>query len=102
MENNELISFDIISNVGAAKSIYMEIINKCEKKDFDSVEEMLEEAEGYLIAGHKRHMELVQKEASGDKVELSLLLMHAEDQLMNAELVKLLAQKFMHLYKEVL
>lgn len=102
MDNNELISFEIISNVGAAKSIYMEIINKCENKEFDSVEEMLEEAEGYLLQGHKKHMELVQREASGDKVELSLLLMHAEDQLMNAELIKLLAQKFMHLYKEVL
>ncbi len=102
MENNELISFEIISNVGAAKSKYMEIIEKCENKDFDYLDEMFEEADNYLIAGHKTHMELVHREASGDKVDMSLLLIHAEDQLMNAELIKILAQKFMHLYKEVL
>ncbi|MFU7517266.1 PTS lactose/cellobiose transporter subunit IIA [Clostridium sp. HCS.1] len=102
MESNELISFEIISNVGAAKSKYMEIIEKCENKDFDYLDKMIEESDNYLIAGHKTHMELVRREASGDKVEISLLLMHAEDQLMNAELVKILAQKFMRLYKEVL
>ncbi len=102
MENNELSAFEIISNVGAAKSQYMEIINKCENKDFDLLEDMFEEADNYLVQGHKKHMELVQMEASGDPLNISLLLIHAEDQLMNAELVKILAQKFMHLYKEAL
>ena len=38
--------------------------------------------------GHHAHASLIQKEASGDKVEPSLIIMHAEDQMMSAEMYK--------------
>ncbi|GAA0736024.1 PTS lactose/cellobiose transporter subunit IIA [Clostridium oceanicum] len=100
MNNNEQVSFNIISNVGYAKSLYMEILNKCEEKDFDPIKDMFDEADKYLLLGHKSHADLIQKEASGENTEFSLLLMHAEDQLMNAETIKLMTQKFYNLYKK--
>ena len=49
--------------------------------------------------GHHAHAELVQKEAAGEKSEYSLLLMHAEDQLMSAEAFGILAEEFVDVYK---
>jgi PTS system cellobiose-specific IIA component len=102
MEENEQIAFNIIANAGSAKSLYIEIINKCEIEAFDSIDDMFEEAEGYLIEAHKTHSGLIQNEAVGNKTKFSLLLMHAEDQLMQTETIKLLAQKFYKLYRKVL
>ncbi|MCC0698034.1 PTS lactose/cellobiose transporter subunit IIA [Clostridioides sp. ZZV15-6383] len=102
MNEEQQTAFDIISQVGAAKSLYMEIIQLCEQREFNNIDKLMEEAESYLIAGHKEHTKLVQKEAQGNIGQYSLLLVHAEDQLMNAETLKFIAQKFIHLYKEEL
>lgn len=100
MNDNEKVSFNIISNVGYSKSMYMEILNKCEEGDFENIQDMFNEADEYLLLAHKAHAELIQKEANGEKTEFSLLLMHAEDQLMNTETIKIMVQKFYNLYKK--
>jgi PTS system cellobiose-specific IIA component len=43
---------------------------------------------------------MIQKEASGEKLELSLLLMHAEDHLMTAILAKDLIEEMIEIYRE--
>ncbi|BCZ48815.1 PTS cellobiose transporter subunit IIA [Clostridium gelidum] len=100
MDSNEQIAFNIIANSGSAKSLYMEVLNKCEVEEFDSIDDMFKEAEEYLIVAHKTHTELIQKEARGEETKFSLLLMHAEDQLMQTETMKVIAQKFYKLYKK--
>ncbi|MEF2609891.1 MAG: PTS lactose/cellobiose transporter subunit IIA [Faecalicoccus sp.] len=101
MNEIQNIAFQVISNVGLAKSLYIEIIDRCEKKDFENIDAMFEEADEYLIAGHKAHMNFVKMEAQGENIEFSMLAVHAEDQLMNAELVKFLAEKFYKLYRRL-
>jgi len=101
MEGDELIAFNIITNVGSAKSIYMEILRKSEIGEFDTIDDMFKEAEEYAIEAHKTHRELIQKEARGEETKFSLLLMHAEDQLIQAETMKVIAQKFYKLYKKM-
>ena len=44
---------------------------------------------------------MIQKEASGNRVEVVLLLLHAEDQLMSAENFKIIAEKFIALNKKL-
>ena len=44
------------------------------------------------------HQNLITQEASGKPAEVSLLLVHAEDQLMAAELFQILAQEWIDLY----
>ena len=60
---------------------------------------MIAEGDACYTRGHQVHASLIQQEASGEKVEVVLLLMHAEDQLMAAETTKLLATKLINLYK---
>ncbi|HJA89451.1 MAG TPA: PTS lactose/cellobiose transporter subunit IIA, partial [Candidatus Jeotgalibaca merdavium] len=47
------------------------------------------------------HTSLIQKEAAGEKVELSLIIMHAEDQLMSTETTKLLIEEMIEMFKQL-
>lgn len=99
MEGMELISFQIISAVGSAKSLYIEAIQKAKENQFEQAEELIREGERAFVKGHHAHAELIQKEANGDKIDFSLLIMHAEDQLMSAETIKLMADEFIAMYR---
>ena len=48
MEGMELIAFEIISNVGMAKSLAVEALRDARQGNFDEAEEKLEEASQYL------------------------------------------------------
>lgn len=101
MEGMELIAFEIISNVGTAKSLVVEALRDARQGKFDEAEEKLEEASKYFVNGHHAHASLIQKEAAGDKVDFSLIIMHAEDQMMSAETIKLLVEEMIEMYKDL-
>ena len=87
MEGLELIAFEIISNVGMAKSLAIEALRAVRSDNYAEGEERLAEAAKYLTEGHPAHTSLIQKEAAGEKTEFSLMLMHAEDQMMSSETI---------------
>ena len=99
MEEMEMICFKIISAVGEAKSDYISAVEAAKKGDFEKAEEAMKHGASCYVNGHKEHAGLISKEASGEKTEVCLLLMHAEDQLMAAETIKLLASELIELYK---
>lgn len=97
MESLELMSFQIISAVGTAKSYYIEAMRIANKGDFELAKEKIKEGENSFVNGHTAHASLIQKEASGESVVPNILLMHAEDQLMSAETIKLMAEEIIKL-----
>jgi len=99
MEGMELISFQIISAVGTAKSMYIEAIAEAKAGNFAAAKDLMNEGATVYLEGHKAHAGLIQKEASGEQIPFSLLLMHAEDQLMNAETTKIMAEEIIALYE---
>ncbi|WP_026592706.1 PTS lactose/cellobiose transporter subunit IIA [Bacillus sp. UNC437CL72CviS29] len=101
MEQHEYIVFQIISAVGSARSSYIEAVQEAKKGDFERAKELIEEGAESFIQGHKAHAGLISKEASGGKVEVSLLLAHAEDQLMSAEGFKIIAEEFISVYEKI-
>ena len=101
MDGMELISFEIISNVGAARSCYVEAIQFAKNCEFEEAEAKIKEGEQLFVIGHHAHAKLVQKEAAGESVLPNLLLMHAEDQLMSSETFKIVALEFIDLYKKL-
>lgn len=100
-ESMEMIAFSIISNVGNAKSLTMEAVYAAQEGNFDLAKEKLEESKKYFLQGHKAHAGLIQKEANGDKLDFSLILMHAEDQLISAETISELAKQMINMYKKI-
>ena len=101
MEGLELISFQIISSVGTARSYYIEAIQKAKAGKIDEAKKTIKEGEEIFLEGHHSHAELLQKVASGEDVKINLLLMHAEDQMMSAESFGILAQEFIDLYEKI-
>ncbi len=100
MDNLELVSFQIISSVGEAKSALFEVLELSREEKFEEAEKKIQEAEEAILKAHQSHFSLIQEEASGNKVEPSLLLIHAEDQLMNVETLKSFAKEMILLHKK--
>jgi cellobiose PTS system EIIA component len=102
MNEIELCCFQIISNVGMARSSYIEAISKAKIGDFELAKKCMKDGETYFLNGHKGHADLIQKEASGESVTGSLLLIHAEDQLMSAESFKIIANEMIDNYSRII
>lgn len=101
MDRVELICFEMISAVGNARSLYMEAIQEAKNKNYKRAEELIKEGEESFANGHHAHSELIQNEANGEATNITLLLLHAEDQMMSAESFKFIAEEFIDVYKAI-
>lgn len=101
MNNLELKSFEIISNVGSARSFYIEAISYAKKFDFEMAEKLMKDGIEAFNSGHAAHADLIKMEANNENLPFSLILMHAEDQLMSAEGFKIIATEFIDVYKKL-
>lgn len=101
MNDIELIAFQIISNAGMAKSLAIEALREARTCNYIVAEDKIEEAKKFLIEGYNAHTTLTNKESEGEKLEISLIIMHALDQLMSAETIKDLALEIIAMYKQL-
>lgn len=101
MEGLELICFEIITNVGTAKSFYVEAIQKAKAGDFEAAKGLIEDGVQAYAEGHHAHTKLILEEAQGNSTAVTLLLLHAEDQMMSAETVRIMAEEFVELYQKL-
>ena len=96
----EEIIFGIIIHAGNAKSKLHEAMSAAKEKDFDQVDALLKEADEALLEAHKVQTKLIQNEAAGEKTEVSILLVQAQDHLMNAMSEKNLIKEIIELRRE--
>ena len=95
----EEVVMEIIVHSGQASSLAMEAIQEAKKGNFDRAYKLLNESNEEFLKAHKVQTELIQKEVSGEKNEISLLMVHAQDHLMTGMTVKELAEEFVEVYK---
>ncbi|MBU3128889.1 PTS lactose/cellobiose transporter subunit IIA [Clostridium tagluense] len=100
VDNQEVI-MQLIVLGGNARSISMQAIVEAKNGNILKAKETLKEASVELNNAHKIQTQLIQKEISGQGVEISLLMIHAQDHLMNAITVKDLATEFIDLYEKI-
>lgn len=93
MNEFELICFKMIAGAGEARTNYIAALDEAKKGNFENVEELMKKGDDAYTEGHHAHAMLIQEEAKGNKTEISLLLMHAEDQLMNTETFRFLVME---------
>ena len=101
MEGIELLSFQMISFNGSARSCFVEAIMAAKEGDFERAEQLMAEGEEQFVEGHRVHAQLIQKEASGEATAVNLLLIHAEDQMMSAEFLKIIAAELIDIHKRI-
>lgn len=101
MDGLELACFQLISKAGAAKSLCFESLKYANEKQFAVAREKISEAKEIFIEAHTVHSQLITKEAQGDSTTVTLLLLHAEDQLMSAETTRDLIVQMITMYEKI-
>jgi PTS system cellobiose-specific IIA component len=101
MASMEETIFQIILHGGNGKSCSMEAIAAAKRGEFTEARAKLQEAADALNEAHHVQTSLIQGEIRGEKVEISLLMVHAQDHLMNAISMKDLATEFVDLYETI-
>src|SRR4051812_49233897 len=91
----------LIMHSGNAKSYGMEAIQAAKEGNFKKAGQRLEEANEELVKAHHAQTGLLTQEASGGKFEVTLLMVHAQDHLMNAITFLDLAKELIDVYKKV-
>lgn len=99
--NLEMTIFQLITHSGDAKSLLFEAIQLAKQGDHEAAQEKIKAAEEHLGMAHKEQTGLIQNEAQGQKTEVSLLLIHAQDHLMNAIMFKDLAKELVEVYSRL-
>lgn len=101
MTDVQVACFSIISYVGEAKSCYMEALREARAGRFAEARACVDRGAERFVEGHGAHSALIAQEADTGDVPASLLLMHAETQLMDAESCKIYTLEFIQLYEEL-
>ncbi len=91
----------LIVHSGNTKSECMEAIQLAKKGHIEAAKEKINLANESLIDAHHSQTGLLSQEARGEKVEVSMLLIHAQDHLMNAITFRDLAQEMIELYERI-
>lgn len=92
-EEMENVVFEIISNAGVVKGLSYEAMDFAIEGNIEKAYEKLKETESYLLKAHEIQTNLIQKEVQGEKTELSVLFVHAQDHLMSCIEIKNLTDK---------
>ncbi|MEG0471553.1 MAG: PTS lactose/cellobiose transporter subunit IIA [Solibacillus sp.] len=103
MEQNEMLQavMGLIIHSGNTKSECMEALQLAKKGELSAAKEKIALANEALIEAHHSQTGLLTKEANGEKVELTMLLIHAQDHLMNAITFRDLAIEMIELYERI-
>ena len=98
-EELELITVEIVAYAGDAR--YVEALNYANEGNFGEAEKLIEEASELINEAHKVQTNMIQMEAAGNKVDVSFLMVHAQDHLMTVMLLRDIVKNFVNLAKKI-
>ncbi|HJD45582.1 MAG TPA: PTS lactose/cellobiose transporter subunit IIA [Candidatus Mediterraneibacter norfolkensis] len=98
--------FEMISSAGTARSKYVQAVERAKEDKFNEAEELMKEGGECFLAAHNIHAEMLADEsakieASGKDSAVSLILVHAEDQMMCAETFRLMSRELIDVYHKM-
>lgn len=76
----------MILHSGNANQLAFSALRKIKTKEFDAAKDLIQQAKDESLESHKLQTSLLTTCASGEKVEMDILLVHAQDHLMNSVL----------------
>ncbi|MBE5983732.1 PTS lactose/cellobiose transporter subunit IIA [Lacrimispora sp. AGF001] len=96
----EMIVMKLVVNGGNARSTAIEALRAAKVGNFKKADELMEEADTILKEAHEIQTEMIQNELNGNKVEVGLLMVHAQDHLMNAMTVMDLCKEMIDILRK--
>ncbi|MDO4168808.1 MAG: PTS lactose/cellobiose transporter subunit IIA [Lachnospiraceae bacterium] len=99
-EELTMISFEIVSYSGDARSKLLLALEKAKNKDFSECDSLIESANECLIDAHNAQMNVMKEEANGGTVDMGFIMVHAQDHLMTSLLLKDIIGTLIDVYRE--
>ncbi|EPY4568842.1 PTS system protein [Klebsiella variicola] len=90
---------DIIVNAGQSRSLCFEALQAARSGDFTQSAALLKEADGYSKHAHHMQTRLIEQDAGEGKAPMTLIMVHAQDHLMNSLLARELIGEMILFYK---
>ncbi|MDV4150850.1 PTS lactose/cellobiose transporter subunit IIA [Clostridium sp. AL.422] len=101
MDEMEQIVFSLITNSGEARSYAFEALDEAMSGKYEEAVDLIKKSNIAISNAHKMQTSLIQNEAVGNKTEVSLLLVHAQDHLMTSILARDLIEKMIHMQSTI-
>lgn len=99
--NMEMLIMNLIVDAGSARSYAMNAVGLAREGKLDEARKALAQSGEEMGRAHKTQTDLIQQEAKGNRTEINLFMVHAQDHIMNAMVVKDLAAEFIELYAKL-
>ncbi|MBE6072166.1 MAG: PTS lactose/cellobiose transporter subunit IIA [Clostridium butyricum] len=96
----EELILNLLMHSGQAKTYAIEAITSAKNNNFERANKLMRRADEELGYAHNSQSSLIQGEAADGKIEISLLLVHAEDNLMSTMLFMDIANEIIELYEK--
>lgn len=90
---------EIIVNAGQSRSLCFEALHAARQGNIDEAKSLLREADGYARQAHKMQTKLIEQDAGEARQPMTLIMVHAQDHLMNYLLARELSEEIIHLYQ---
>jgi len=100
-KDTETIIMNLIAGAGSARSYAMEAIKLARRGQIEQAMETVSQASQEILLAHNSQTRLIQNEAKGSKTEVGLLMVHAQDLIMDAMVVRDLADEFIEIYRRL-
>jgi cellobiose PTS system EIIA component len=91
----------LITGAGDSQSYSMEAIMHAKNGDFIKAHECIEKAKEAMVSTHDVQTDLIRGEMMGEKSEVTLLMVHAQDHLTTAMLLRNMATEIVELYEKI-
>ncbi|MEG0709847.1 MAG: PTS lactose/cellobiose transporter subunit IIA [Longicatena sp.] len=92
-------AFGLILNAGNSKSKSLMAIEEARDYNFEEAKKLVKEAEADLHIAHQMQTTMIQSEAKGDKSDVNIMMVHAQDHLTTAMIMIDQANEFIHIYQ---
>lgn len=97
----ERIVMELVVSSGDARSKALEAIQTARRGEYAKADQLMADCESALARAHEVQTDMIVKEINGEGPAVKLLMVHAQDHLMNALTVKDLAEQIIGILKEV-
>lgn len=100
-QKSQEVAFAIILHSGSARTLIHEAMELMREAKFDQADIKLQEADEELVQAHQAQTDLLRKFSSGTKIEIQIIMVHAQDHLMTTMTLLEVTREMEYLYKKV-
>ena len=93
--------FDIVAYAGDAETDLLDALSAARAGEFVKARELVKSAEDSINQAHNTQTKLLSKEAGGEELDVTFIMVHAQDTLMTTMMLKNEAQYFIDEYERI-